>query len=192
MSNVRSWIFRGLVAIGIGGFVTAWILPWWGVYIQALGHDDKVRIYPYGLWNNLGGWGGFMGNAGDMPWFFTPLMWVYFGLVIIALLFAVWKMDKSIRLFGRKFNLSKLLVGIVGFSVVVIILTFYLYAKARVESLGVDFIGQSYVERDVMIHTYAYSGLRIGVWIACGVAPYLMLLALLRNIIAGRPKEIAD
>ena len=98
MSNVRSWLFRGLIAIGIGGFVIAWVMPWWGVTIQALGHDDMVRIYPYGLWNNLGGWGGFMGSAGDMPWFFSPLMWLYFGLVIAALLFAIWQMNKSIRL----------------------------------------------------------------------------------------------
>jgi hypothetical protein len=192
MSNIRSWLFRGLVITGIAGVVISWLLPWWGCWIVALGTEDKVRIFPYGLWNGLGGWGGFLGSAGDMPWYFTPLMWLYLGLIVAALLFAIWKMNKSIRLMGREFNLSRLLVGIVGLSYVAIIVTFYFYSKMRVAALGVEFIGMSYVEPDVMIHTYVYTGFRVGLWVACAVAPYLILLSLLRNIIVGKPRAISS
>lgn len=192
MSNVRSWLFRGLVVIGAGTMVTSWLLPWWGCWIVALGEYDKVRIYPYGLWNGLGGWGGFMGSAGEMPWFFSPAMWLYLGLCLAALLFAIWKMNKSVRLIGRNFNMSRLLVGIVGLSYIVIIVIFYFYSKMRVENLNVAFIGMSWIEPDVMIHTYAYTGFRVGLWVACSVGPYLIILSLLRNIIVGKPRAISS
>jgi hypothetical protein len=97
--KIRSWIFRILVIIGASVFVTSWFLPWWGAWVQALGRNDVIRIYPYGLWNNLGGWIGFMGDMGSMPVWFGPLMWIYFALFIAALFFAVWKMNKTIRIF---------------------------------------------------------------------------------------------
>jgi hypothetical protein len=192
MSNIRSWLFRGLVITGIAGVVTSWLLPWWGVFIWVLGDEDKVRIFPYGLWEGLGGWAGFMGSAAEMPAFFTPLMWLYLGLIVAALLFAIWKMNKSIRLMGREFNLSRLLVGIVGLSYVVIILSFYFYAKMRVEEFGIDFIGTSYIIAGITVKSYATAGFRPGLWLACGVAPYLILLSLLRNVIVGKPRAISS
>lgn len=188
MSKIRPWIFRVLVLAGIGCFVYSWISPWWGCYILALGMDDIVQIFPFALENNLGGWGGYLGDIAEMPAFFTPLMWLYFGLVIGVLLFAIWKMNKSIRLFGRNFNLSRLLVGIAGLSYAIVILIFYFYAKMRVEAIGVKFIGMTYINPTVIIHTDAHTGLREGLWWACGVAPFFVVLALLRNLIAGRPK----
>jgi hypothetical protein len=191
MSNFRSWLFRGLVIIGAGAMLTSWLLPWWGCWVMVLGKEDKVRIYLYGLWENLGGWGGLLGTAADMPAFFTPLMWLYLGLCLAALLFAIWKMDKSVRLIGRNFNLSRLLVGIVGLSYVAIILAFYFYAKMRVEAFsGMQFVGTTWIEAGTTTKSYVTSSLRLGLWLACGVAPFLMLLALLRNKIVGRARAV--
>ena len=188
MSKFRSWLFRGLVVAGGGAMVTSWLLPWWGCWVMVLGNEDKVRIYPYGLWNNLGGWGGILGDAADMPAFFTPLMWLYLGLCIAALLFAVWKMNKSVRLLGRNFNLSRLLVGIVGLSYIGIILGFYFYSKMRVEAFsGMEYVGTTWIEAGITTKSYVTSSLRTGFWMAWGVAPFLIILALLRNIIVGRP-----
>jgi hypothetical protein len=188
MSKFRSWVYRCLIAIGIGGLITSWLLPWWGCYIIAIGMDDKIVIHPYGLWEGLGGWGGMLGDMAAMPGFFTPLMWCYFGLCIGALIFTMWKMNTSIRLIGRNFSLSGLVVGLVGFSYAAVILIFYLYAKMRVGDLGVEFIGMTYINPTPMIHTYAYTGYRDGLWVACGASAYLFVLAWLKNIIVGRAK----
>jgi hypothetical protein len=56
----------------------------------------------------------------------------------------------------------------------------------RVEDLGVNWIGQSYVEQGVIIHTYAYTDYRIGLWVACAVGPFLVLISLFKNIIIGK------
>ncbi len=190
MSTFRVWLFRGLVIAAAALMVVSWLLPWWGSWAEQLGKADVVRIYPYGLWQNLGGWSGFIKDMAAMPGYFTPLMWAYLGLCLAALAFSLWKMNTNIRLFGKNVNLSRLIIAIVGFSYVAIIVGFYLYASWRVESAGINWLGKSYVVMEITAKAYVHAGYRIGLWLACAVGPLLMLLALLRNKITGKPKTI--
>jgi hypothetical protein len=192
MSTLRSWLFRGSVIAVAALMVASWLLPWWGSWSLQIGPNDVVRIYPYGLWQNLGGWVTFIEGISELPDWFTPLIWLYFGLFIVGLAFALWKMNKNVRLVGRNFNLSRLLIGIIGFSYVMVIIIFYFYAKMRVEAAGMHFIGESYLVFGIAGKTYVFSGFRNGLYLACAVGPSLIILALLRNIIIGKAKDASS
>ena len=192
MSKLRSWLFRSFVIAVAALMVTSWLTPWWGSYSLQIGTSDVVRIFPYGLWQNLGGWSGFIKGLSEMPVWFTPLMWLYLVLCMAGLAFALWKMDKNIRLFGRNFNLPRLLIGIIGFSYVVVIIVFYFYAKFRVEQGGINFIGESYIALSPVTRGYVVCDYRIGLWLACAVGPSFLILALLRNMITGKAKNVAS
>jgi hypothetical protein len=192
MSTLRSWLFRGLVITVAALMVASWLLPWWGSWSMQIGRDDVVRIFPYGLWNNLGGWAVFIEGISEMPVWFTPLMWLFLGLCIVGLAFALWKMNKNVRLMGRNFNLSRLLIGIIGFAWVMVIIIFYFYAKMRVEAGGIQFIGESYLVFGIAGKTYIFSGFRNGLYLACAVGPSFIILALLRNIIIGKTKDASS
>jgi hypothetical protein len=192
MNTLRSWLFRGSVIAVAGLMVASWLLPWWGSWSLQIGHYDVVQIFPYGLRTNLGGWASLIQGFSEMPAWFSPLMWLYLGLCMAGLAFALWKMNKNVRLVGRNFNLSRLLIGIIGFSYVMVIIIFYFYAKMRVEAAGIHFIGESYMVMGIAGKTYVFSGFRNGLYMACAVGPLFLILALLRNQITGKTKNVAS
>jgi len=83
----------------------------------------------------------------SMPGYFTPLMWTYLGLAVVALLFGAWLKDKNLGLFGKKLNLSRWLTGIVGFSYIVVVILAFVVASMRTSALGMEnFIGGNYMD----------------------------------------------
>jgi hypothetical protein len=192
MSNVRVWIFRVLVLVAAGLFLVSWFNPWWSATLEALNIKDAVIIHPYGLdMHNVQDYMEYFEGAEDaMPGFFTPFMWAYLGLAILALLVGAFVNNKNIKLFGKELNLSRWLVGIVGFSIIVVAAACYLVASAKSAQFGLPalvgrfFIGAgSYAEQ-----SWVTAKLLPGYWIACGVGPFLLLLALFKNKIIGNTK----
>lgn len=193
----RILIFRVLVIVAAGLLLTSWFLPWWSCTLDTMpGIEDALVIHPYGLdAHQVSGLFHLMPEEGaeaEMPVWFTPVMWLYLGLCILGLLFAAWKMNKSIRLMGRNFNLSKLLIGIVGFSYIIIVVLAVIVAATRMAEFNMSFIGYSFVSFYWVVETGTNATLRFGYWLACGVGPLLIVLALLRNRIIGRPKLISQ
>jgi len=189
----RIWLFRGLVIIAGGLLVTAWFLPWWSCVVSEMpGVKDALVIHPYGMDSSrIEGLFHMMpkgGEEAEMPAWFTPVMWLYFGLAIAALLIGVWNKDKSIGLFGRRFNLSRLIIGIVGFSFIVVVAAFFLVTTMRLAEFDMALQGYSYVIFYWVIETGATATIRFGVWLACVAGPLLIVLALLRNKIIGKTK----
>lgn len=198
MSNARIWIFRFLILIGIVGLVISFaILPWWSLAIDMVpGLEWPLSIHPYGL-DDSAIWELMRslpqgGAEADMPFWFTPAMWLYFGIVSLALLAAIWfaSKNKQIGLLGKKFSLTSFLLFGVGVSYVVVMLAFYLVASARLAAVGIGFLGETYVELGSYavwdIATTTFGALRFGFWLAAGTALFILILAFLRNIIVGR------
>jgi len=188
MKNSRVWLFRALVVVGAGLMLLSWTMPWWTCTINELGRD-VVKIYAYGLVANLGEWASYASGA-DMPAWFTPLMWLYLAVAIVALLVGAWIQNKNLSLFGRKFDLSRWLVGLVGFSYVFAAVTAVIVIAIRAGSFfNTPVQGYFSIEFSEM-HSGANSSLQLGYWLAWGVGLYLMVLGLLRNKIVGKTQAV--
>ena len=195
MGNGRVWLFRFLV-LALGALlVVTWFMPWWLCHVESneAGTHDVI-IHPYGLdGGGLEGYFALMPKGGaevELPGFLIPLMWVYLGLVILALLIAMILKNRSLRLFGKEFNISRWLLGIVGLSYIAVCVIALLFAKSKVTAIGIPFTGQ---ESGVNIGKFAMwdvyidadSSLQIGYYLAYAAGGGLLLLALLRNKIIG-------
>ncbi len=186
MKNSRVWIFRGLVVVGAGLMALTWIMPWWTVTINELG-KDLIKVYPYGLVLNLGEWASYAAGA-DMPSWFTPLMWLYFGVAIVALLVGAVVQDKSASLLGRKFDLSRWIVGLVGFTYVIAVVTAVIAISIRAGSFFNTPVQGYFSINFSEIESGGNASLELGYWLAWGVGLFLIVIALLRNKIVGKTK----
>lgn len=185
MNSLRVWLFRGLVLAALGLMLVSWFMPWWSCDIEALNIKDAVIIHPFGLEVNhlvLG----YLRWA-VMPGWFAPLAWAYLGLAIAAILIGTWIKDTSIGLFGRKFNLSKLIIGIAGFSYIVVVIVAVIVMAIRTGPVGLHLVGRSFFVVGPTEATWVSARFLFGYWLACGVGPLLLALALLRDKIIGRP-----
>jgi hypothetical protein len=186
MNNIRTWVYRVMVIIGMSAFITSWFMQWWGCKIVLLGDMDKIKIFVTGLKLELGEWAQWI-TGYDMPVWFAPLMWVYFGLVIIGILYAIWKMDKHVRLFGRDINLSRFLIGLIGFSYCVVVILACVVAAIRTgDYYGTHLLGWTWIEAGITEKSYIYSFFRPGYWLAVATGPFLLFLSLFRNKILGK------
>jgi len=189
MSSSRVWLFRGLVIIAAGLMLLSWFRPWWICTVDAIYmlNQGLIKIRPWGLEHNLGSFAGWV-TGSDMPVWFAPLAWAYLGICIAALLFAAWINNKDIRLVGRNFNLSKLIIGVVGISYIMVAVTAFVYAKIQTADFGVNFLGYTYLQVDP--HTGGFADLNAslqwGYWLTYGVGLILIALALHRNKILGK------
>jgi len=191
MSRFRVWLFRGLVGIAAGLMVTSWILPWWACTITEVGFAPVARIYPYGLWLDtevIGGYIHYLKGA-EMPAFFTPLIWTYLGLCIALLLSSLFVKGKTFNLGKFRFSLPKVLIGSVGLSYIVFSVLAVVVAAIRTGAyFGTPLQGYFLINLGEPFVSDAYTSLEFGYWLACGVGPLLIVLALLRDRIIGKAK----
>ncbi len=189
MSKSRVWLFRGLVIIAVGLMLLSWLRPWWICTVDAMYmlNQGLIKIRPWGLEHNLGSFAGWV-TGSDMPVWFAPFVWLYLGVCIAALLFAAWIKDKVIRLIGRNFDLSRLIIGAVGISYIFVAVTAFVFAKIRSAEFGANFLGYTYLQVDP--HTGGFADLNAslqwGYWLTYVVGLILIALALLRNKILGK------
>jgi hypothetical protein len=108
-------------------------------------------------------------------------------LAIAALLISVIFINKNIKLFRKEFNLSRLLVGIVGFSYIITVILAVVIASMRMTVAGMTLTGRVFITMgSMMSSSWAEGFLLPGYWLACGVGVYLLIIALLRNKITGK------
>jgi hypothetical protein len=199
MNKARVWLFSGLVIILAALLAYTFFQPWWLCHVEssAAGIHD-VRVFPYGLdGGGLEGYFTLMPKGGAevaMPSWFTPAMYVYLGLAVAALLVGAFFRNKNIKLFGKTLNLSRWLIGLVGFSFLAVCIIAVIMIKVRNEAMGLPFLGAKNgidLGQFAMWHIIldAKSSLQIGFWIACAVGPLLMAVALLKNKIIGTKPE---
>jgi hypothetical protein len=119
-------------------------------------------------------------------------MWAYLGIVIAALLFSLWAKDKDIRIWKAGFKLPSLIIGVAGFSYIVVLVTAAIVATIKTgEVLDMQLIGTTAIALEGGTGEAGSSGFivadaRLGYWLAWGAGTLLILLALLRNKIIGK------
>lgn len=187
MGNYRVWLFRFLVLVGTGLMLYTWFQPWWQAYVVEL-DVNTVTIYPYNMEVIKGDypeW--FAGFDTAMPaWFFT-FMWVYLGIGVAALLYSLFASEKRVGLGRFSWSLPQVLVGGVGLSYVVIVATAVVTIAIRSgEFYDTPLMGSVFISFSESEESFVDTGLKFGYWLACGVGPFLVLLALFRNRIIGR------
>ncbi len=184
MGNARAWFYRILVVASTAFMAVTWLMPWWRCEIKDI--SSWVQIRPWGLEDNLGA-NSFYVIGSSMPDFFAPLMWIYFGLCIAALLFSLFARNKEIKIWKIKTTLSSFIIGFVGCSYIVVVITAVIMAAVRTgDFYGTHLIGKTHIDLGEPMVTDVYANLLRGYWLACCVGPLLVILALLRNKIIGR------
>lgn len=189
MGNLRAWLFRGLTVIAAALMVVSFILPWWSSFIDEI-QVTVAKIFPYGLWldiDEIGGYTYYIPGY-ELPVWFTPVMWTYLGLCIVALIFSLFAKEKTIKLGKLNMTLPQFLVGFVGLSYLVVDIVFVIVATVRVGSYfdGMPLLGEHYIVLDYPVAGYAYSQFEIGFYLSIGVGLLLIILSLLRNRIIGK------
>jgi hypothetical protein len=173
-SNV--WIFRGLVIIAAGLMVLAWLSPWWATDASGdLNLKNAVVIHPWGLEQNMGTYSQYITGA-DMPGWFAPFAWTYFGICMLALLVVLVLKDKIVRFMGRRWTRNEIIVGLVGLSYIGTALIMFIVARIRTVDFGVNFLGQSKLAVGPERLTLT-SSLQIGFWMAIVVGLYILVVA---------------
>jgi hypothetical protein len=181
----RTWLFRILVLAALGLMVLSWLMPWWAADVEAIS-EDAVIIHPWGLEQHLGEMADMIRNA-KMPVWFAPVMWSYLGLALTALLVGLFIKEKAFNLGKFRLSVPSLLIGIVGFSYVVVVVMAVIVAAVRTGDFwDLKLIGYTYINLGEPAVTGVTANLLLGYWLACSVGPALIALAVLRNRITGK------
>ena len=190
MNNIRSWIFRVLVLIGVGLMVYTWFQPWWIAHVIVL-NADAVKVFPYGMTIDLGGNEAWVEGADEvMPGWFTPFMWVYLGLCVVALLASLFVSSEKRVGFGRmSLSLPKALISGVGLSYIIVAISAVAVISANAPSFyDAPLMGTVYVYISQHEASDVKTSLEFAYWLAWGTGLFLVILGLLRNKIIGKIK----
>lgn len=177
MSSFRVWLFRGLVAIAAGLMITSVVMPWW---IADVVPDTEtvsrftIKVYQYGIPRDLGSE---YISADITPFYQTVLAWVYIAVSVGFMLYSTW-------LRGRK---GRLLLGGIGLIYIAYaaIAAFVVIAN-RAAVYGVPLQGN--VVQFELAFINIDTSLLFGYYLAYAAGGMCIALALLRNIIVGKPK----
>jgi hypothetical protein len=186
-SSSGVWVFRILVLAAAGVMVVSWLLPWWNVDIEMFG-NDMVQIRPWGLTmdERLGDFTVLM-KGSEMPVWFAPFMWVYFGLCMLALLVGAFVGNIEVGIGKFKIQLSQFLIGGVGLSYFVVGIVTYIFASIRcMECMGIPLLGRSFIDLGDPLITYVESRFLPGYYLIYVAALLLVALAFLRSRICER------
>ena len=185
-ANARVWIFRFLVLAFGGLLVLSWFMPWWSINVFEIGRNAVV-IHPWGLETNLRPADYELIKSGEMPSWFAPIMFTYLGIAIAGLIFGIIAKNKEFKLWKINFNLTGFVVGLVGFSYIVVVIIAVIMAAIRTGDFwGLKLIGYTYIDLGEPMVSGAEAGLLIGYWLACSSGVLLLILGLLRRRIIGR------
>lgn len=188
MKNIRTWIYRILVLIGAGLMLYTFFQPWWQAYVIAL-NKYAVSIFPYGMKMDVGDFGQWLAGADEvLPNWFTPFMWVYLGICILALLFSLFASSKKgIKLGKLNISLPSIIIGIVGLSYIIVPVTaLIMIALNAPKYFDAPIQGKIYVSVSSFEASWVNTGFDTAYWMAYAVGIFLVLLAVFRNKIIGK------
>lgn len=182
------WIFRVLLVAGAAFMVYSWFAPWWSATVAALPGKDHLVMRPWGVEVVPQ-----VRASGDtslysMPWFFTPFMWTYLAVCMLALAASLF-VAKTISLGRITLPLAVILIGLVGLSYMAAVGIAYGVGELKAGWAGAKFIGTSSVKNAMSgAKVKMVSDLQLGYWLALGAGAVLFVLALLRGLFVGKSR----
>jgi hypothetical protein len=188
--GARFWLYGILVLAGAGLMLASWYSPWWGAQISDLPGRDHMLLRPWGVELAAGEIRTYANRAlYTMPAFFEPFMWTYLTVCMLALAVSIF-VTKRISLGRFEISLASLLVGCVGLSYLIALVTAYIIGEVRAASTGAAFVGTSVVPNPISGgRTRIIAELKDGYWMAVAAGVVLVALALLRGVIVGRRRD---
>lgn len=182
------WIYRALT-VAAGAFMAySWFEPWWSAKFSAISGRNHMVLHPWGI-DAVGRVRQYSDNAlYDMPAFFGPFVWTYFGICMLALAASL-IVSKQISLGRIKLQLASLLVGFVGLSYLGTAVIAYAVGQLKAAAAGTNFIGKSTITNpNYNGEITMTSQLLTGYWLAVAAAVVLIVLALLRSRFVRKAK----
>ena len=188
IGSLRAWVFGVLTLAGAGLFLYSWLQPWWQAYIVAL-NEVAVIIRPWGLESYMPQEYSKWLVGAEMPSWFRPLMWLYLAACMGVLVYSLFAGDDRVRLGRFKLSVQKALIGAVGLSYIVFVVVCVVVIAIRAsEFYGATVMGSIFVSMSDHEMSNVETGLLTGYWLAAGVGPLLVVLALFRDKIMGKRK----
>ena len=178
MGSFRFWLFRGLVAIAAGVMVISFTMPWW--IAEVLPETETVspftiEVYQYGIPRAQGSE---YISTDITPFYQTVLAWVYLAASAGLILFSTW-------LKGRKGQF--LLGGIGAIYIAYAAIAVFIVVANRSADFGVPLQGQATIFYE-QVFVNIDTSLQYGYNLTYAAGGMCIALALLRNIIVGKPK----
>jgi hypothetical protein len=182
------WIFRVLLVAAAAFMVYSWFAPWWSATVAALPGKDHLVMRPWGV--EVVAQVKASGDASlySMPWFFTPFMWTYLTVCMLALAASLF-VTRSLSIGPIKLPVAVILIGLVGLSYMFALGVAYGVGELKAGWAGAKFIGTSSVKNAMSgAKVKMVSDLQLGYWLALGAGGVIFVLALIRGLFVGKSR----
>ena len=182
------WIFRVLLVAAAAFMVYSWFAPWWSATVAALPGKDHLVMRPWGV--EVVAQVKASGDASlySMPWFFTPFMWTYLTVCMLALAASLF-VTRSLSIGPIKLPVAVILIGLVGLSYMLALGVAYGVGELKAGWAGAKFIGTSSVKNAMSgAKVKMMSDLQQGYWLALGAGGVIFVLALIRGLFVGKSR----
>ena len=182
------WIFRVLLVAAAAFMVYSWFAPWWSATVAALPGKDHLVMRPWGV--EVVAQVKASGDASlySMPWFFTPFMWTYLTVCMLALAASLF-VTRSLSIGPIKLPVAVILIGLVGLSYMLALGVAYGVGELKAGWAGAKFIGTSSVKNAMSgAKVKMVSDLQQGYWLALGAGGVIFVLALIRGLFVGKSR----
>ena len=184
--GVMVWIFRALLLAAAAFMVYTWFQPWWIVDVAVIKGDNDLVLRPWGV--EVVRQVRVQADPAlySMPAFFTPFVWIYFAVAMVALAASLF-INKSISLGRIRLPIATILILLVGLSYLTTVGLAYGIGTLRAESVDVAFIGKSqFTDPTSHRKMKMVADLEIGYWYALYSAIALVVLGVLRRLFVGK------
>lgn len=175
-----AWIFRVLLVAAAAFMVYSWFQPWWSADIAVIQGENDLVLRPWGIEAVGQVRMGADPALYSMPAFFTPMVWVYFGVAMLALLLSLF-VNVKIKLGPVRLPLAVVLILAVGLTYLTTVGLAYFIGDMRASGMDMKFIGRSeYTDPTSHRKVRMESTLRDGYWFALYASVALIALSLVR------------
>ena len=184
--GVMVWIFRALLLAAAAFMVYTWFQPWWTADVAVIKGDNDLVLRPWGV--EVVRQVRVQADPAlySMPAFFTPFVWIYFAVAMVALAASLF-INKSISLGRIRLPIATILILLVGLSYLTTVGLAYGIGTLRAESVDVAFIGKSqFTDPTSHRKMKMVADLEIGYWYALYSAIALVVLGVLRRLFVGK------
>ena len=113
--GVMVWIFRALLLAAAAFMVYTWFQPWWIADVAVIKGDNDLVLRPWGV--EVVRQVRVQADPAlySMPAFFTPFVWIYFAVAMVALAASLF-INKSISLGRIRLPIATILILLDGLS----------------------------------------------------------------------------
>jgi len=175
-----TWIFRVLLVAATAVMVYSWFQPWWVADIAVIQGTEDMVLHPWGIEAVGQVRMGADPALYEMPGFFAPMVWVYFGVAMLAIVVSLFA-NTRIKLGPVRLPLAAVLIILVGLSYLVAVGLAYFIGDMRASGMDMKFIGRSeYTDPTSHRKVRMESELRDGYWLALYSGIALVVLGLTR------------